>query len=142
MLWLDVKLRQGALEALRPDRGAKPKHSQPARLVSGKEDDEVVAGEQLSHAIGERLRPGRDLVELRVEVVEEPADDLHIGDARPPDGVPGGVPCHLPDVVTDSPTNDAISSASRCGWSSETKVREFSIRTRRAFGISAASRSA
>src|SRR5919197_2614601 len=58
----------------------------PPAHEARQQDDEVAAGQELPDTIGDRPGPGRRLVELDVEVVQEPSDDLRVRRVGPANG--------------------------------------------------------
>jgi hypothetical protein len=48
------------------------------RLGSAEEDRDLTGGEELANTLCERARAGGEVVELAVEIVEEPADHLGV----------------------------------------------------------------
>jgi hypothetical protein len=103
-------------QRVRPDRGPKSEHRQAVGLVSPEQDADLIATEQLAHALGECVGAGGGLVELGIEVTEKPAYGLGVRDlcaahhdasaAAPGTASPGGIsaamshPSHSPASIT------------------------------------------
>ena len=78
----DVELLQIALERRLPQRGTKAQHRQPDRVGACNQDGDLAVGEQVAHALRDRLRAGAELVELGLEVVQKPPDPVGVGGLR------------------------------------------------------------
>jgi hypothetical protein len=85
-LGLDVQLLEQGDRAGIPHAGAEGEQRDADRPVAAEQGDDVVAGEHRGEALGEHLRPGRRVVELGVEVVQQARDLRGVRDLCPPDG--------------------------------------------------------
>ncbi len=81
----NVELLQVGIERSGVERRTEAKLGEPVWSVPRKENGDLAALDQRRRPIGDRVRIGRQLVELDVERVKQPAERGRIGGARQPE---------------------------------------------------------
>src|SRR5260221_7279651 len=97
----DIEFRQVTLKAGAPDGGPEAEHGQPVWPVPGKQDQRVAAAQELPHPVCQCGSRRRRLIELPVEVVEQPPNRASIIKARTADKVLHGSSHHGPVCIAD-----------------------------------------